>query len=275
MPRALVAAAAIFLCHCDLFQKVGADKVLVVTWLDAPAIDIAPFNTLGNFGTTTVTALFASKGVGEPTPIHGGFTAFFGAGKKVDLVETPVAGTYAATSIENPILAYDDNTEHRYGFIACKTEQAGGCVGEEYDITRIVAAPRVSRDTLTLTPVLGASSFPGFDGSVAVGSALTIAFPPPPANDKYHPFITVFGLKADGTPGQVFSSLPQSSGEFLSFINSTPPTQVVVPAATFALAGPYIVLAVSARLSLVTSTNLFLGSGALSGAANAFVVEAK
>lgn len=275
MSRALAAVAALFLCHCDLFQKAGADKVLVVTWLDAPAIKVAPFNALANFGTTTVTAVFASKGVANVTPVHGGFTAFFGAGKKVNLKETPVVGTYAATSAESPVLVYDDNTQHRYGFIACKTEQAEGCVGEEYDIKSIVGAPHLSRDVLTLSPTLGSSSFAGFDGAVAVGAALSIAFPPPPTDDQYRPFITVFGIKSDGTPGQLYSSFPTNPNDILAFINSTPPTQVTIPAATFASAGPYIVLAVSARLSLDTTTNLFLGSGALAGAANAFVLEAK
>lgn len=267
--------AALFVGHCDLFQKVGADKVLVVTWLDAPKINVAPFNNLANFGTTTVTAVFGSKGVTSVSPVHGGFAAFFGAGKKVDLSETGVAGTYAATSVQNPVLIYDDNIEHRYGFIACKTETADGCVGEEYDINRILAAPHLARDTLTLTPALGASSFPDFDGSVAKGTALSIAFPPAPSDDQYRPFITVFGLQGDGTPGQVYSSFPQDPNAILGFINTTPPSQITIPAETFANAGPYIVLAVSARLSLDTTTNLFLGSGALAGSANAFVIEVK
>jgi hypothetical protein len=274
MLRALAVIAAIICCRCDLFQKAAADKVLVVTWLDAPAITTPPFNQLANFGTTTVTAVFASKGVGNPTPIHGGFTAFFGAGKKVDLTETSVSGTYAATSHDNPILIYDDNPQHRYGFIACKTSSADACVGEEYDINSILAAPRLDRDTIEFSPLLGATTLPGFDGSVAAGQALIVEFPPPPANDQYRPFVTVFGQKSDGTVGQVYSSLPAQASDYLQFINSTPPKQVTIPGSALA-SGPYVVLAVSARLSLDTSTNLFIGSGALAGAASAFVIVAQ
>ncbi len=265
------------LCACDLFEKVAADKVLVVTWFDVPAVDTPPFNLIPDIGATTVTAIFAdAKNRAAPTPVTHGFTAFFGIGKLEPLTETATPGTYMQSSRSADNLAYDPNPQHRYGFEACTKTSAAGCVGEEYTINSILAAPVISKASLSVSPALGPADLPGFDGSLPSGTAFTVTFPPAPAGEQYRPILEVFGNKADGSgPGLVYSSLPTSAQDLLSFLNSTPPTSLTIPADTLSATGAYVVAAASMRLSLQTSTNLFIGSGALAASANVFVVEVK
>ena len=261
------------LTSCALLEKVTANKLLVVTWLKMPSFDQEPFRSLPELGVVTVNAVFIDTSKPPPKPIQGGFAAFFGAGRKVDLIETPVPGVYAQTSAGEPSLIYDDTATRRFGFKACLINR-NGCIGQEYSIGRILAAPSVEREKLTLTPQPTASELPGFSGQWALNQSLTVKFPQPEGDVSYRPILMVFGPtgKADKPFGQIYSTLPASPDKYFDFLNSEVKLELTIPGEVFAAQGPYAVMAATARVNMDTS-GLFAGSGALAGAANGFLLE--
>lgn len=276
-----VAASFVLVAGCSFLFKLRADKVVVLTWLKAPAIDVAPFNQIPDLNMTTATAFFAQGGF-NPTPVTGGFATFFGRGQQFVMTERNpegAPGIYIATSLDDPErgLPYDSDENRRFGMKACidKIEETG-CIGEEFTLTRIRAAPELPKDQMQFEPALQPPDplFQGFDGAIDGNTDLTVIFPEPSDEFRYHALVTVFGPTQGGTPGIVFNSLPLQGPDIVKFITEDPPLRITIPADKFQVAGPYLVLVAAARLNLDSSENVLVGA-AIAGALTAFFVEVK
>ncbi len=266
---------------CQLIFRVRAEKLVVVTWFEAPAIAIPGLPAQDRV--VTATAVFLDrKGGFDPQPVSGGFAGFFGAGKLFPMRERDpggAPGVYTVSSLEpeadSPPLPYDSDENRRYGFKACAVNRGDGCVGEEFMITRIRAAVAIDPTTLVFDPALGTSNFPGFSGLAKAGDPLTVRFPAPSDDAEYRPVLNVLGPAGDPAAPLtlLYSSIPTEAPKLIEFLTTAPELDLVIPGDKLALDGIYVVLAGSARLSLDTSDNLFLGSGAIAGSLNAFIVE--
>jgi hypothetical protein len=212
--------------------------------------------------------------------VSGGFAAFFGRGHQFIMTEKApdvAPGIYTITSLDDPNLPYDADPNRRFGMKACidKIDDTG-CVGDEYQLTRVRAAPPVDPADMQFDPPLQPPSqlFASFHGSVDAGKDLTVIFPPPTPDLQYHALVTVFGPTASGTPGIVFNSLPLQGPDIVKFITETPPTKITIPGDKLQAGGPYMILAATARLNLDSSDNVLVGA-AIAGALTAFFVEVK
>lgn len=266
-------AAALLLVSCGLLEKVTSNKLLVVTWFKMPKFEQEPFASLPGLGTTTVSAIFMDAAKQPPAPVQGGFAAFFGAGKKIDLVESSVPGVYARSSADDAALVYDDSPTKRFGLKACLIYR-NGCIGQEFTISRIRGAPELDRTTLQLDPAPAVSPLPGFDGRISAGQAITLRFPAPSADAVYRPVVMVFGPTGNAAKpvDQIFSTMPSKPEKYFDFLNSEPKFEITIPGEVFSAEGPYAVLAAGARVSMETK-GLFAASGAIAGAATGFLLE--
>ena len=272
-----VAVAAFALTSCNFLFKLRSDKVLVMTWLDAPVIDVEPFRSSPELNMRTATAFFA-KGGFEPVPVSGAFTSFFGRGQQVVMTEKNpelAPGIYTATSLENEKLVYDPDPNRRFGLRACVDNVEGeGCVGEEFTITRIRAAPALEPGMIVFEPPLQTPTLDIFSGAVDPGVDLTVVFPEPTDEFQYHPIVTVLGPTNESPVGMVFNSLPLQGPEIVKFITEAPPLRITIPADKLTQQGLYLVLAATARLNLDSSDNVLIGA-AIAGALTGFVIEVK
>jgi len=267
---------------CQLIFKLRADKIVLLTWLEAPEVNIP--NVMQMPRAVTATAIFLDrKGGVDPVPVSGGFAGFFGAGKLFPMAERDPAaspGVYVVTSLDDraegePALPYDTDENRRYGFKACTVNRGEGCIGEEFSINRILAAPALDASTIVFEPALQPSSFDGFAGTLLAGTALKVKFPTPTDDNRYRPVVTVMAASADPTqaPGLVFNSVPTGGAELVAYLTTEPPLEIDIPADKLSAAGVYVIMTGSARLNLDTSDNLFIGSGAIAGSMNAFLIE--
>lgn len=265
--------SALLFGSCGLIDKVTSNKFLVVTWFKMPAFEQEPFKSLPGLGAVVVNAIYIDASKTPPKPVEGGFAAFFGAGKKVDLVEQPVPGVYAQTSVEDPALIYDSSETKRFGLKACLIYREG-CVGAEQTVRLIKGAPELDLNSLRITPAPTESPLPGFSGRIVKGEPLTINFPAPLPGAVYRPVLIVFGPtgNADKPFEQIYSTMPSAPEKYLDFLNSEPKFELTIPGEVFNAEGPYAVLAATARITLETR-GLFFGSGAIAGAANGFLFE--
>src|SRR5262249_7867929 len=147
--------------------------------------------------------------------------------------------------------------------------------------------PAPIADRGTVTP-LGPGSVSGIEGSVAANTDITVHFPPAQDGNHYRPIVALMSMAVDPTQGVdpqnllgaalgkrsfEYSNMPTSGPELLKFITEDPSLDVTIPGKHFQAPGCYLVLVATARLNIDTSDNLFVGSGAIAGAANAFIVE--
>src|SRR4051794_20193574 len=122
-----IALCAVVLGGCQLITRVRASKVAIVTWLQQPSIQTAPFDQMPENGIITATAFFGQLSPTlQPQPQSGVFSAFFGAGKAHVMTEqAPESGMYIVTSLDDPTLTYDTDENHKFGFKACTDYRDG------------------------------------------------------------------------------------------------------------------------------------------------------
>ncbi len=262
---------------CNLLFKLKATKIVLLTWLSAPKFDTEPFASSKELNAITATA-FIADGIDNPKPVSGAFTAFFGRGQQFVMSEVnpdSAPGIYTVNSLENEKLPYDADPNRRFGMKACLENVADvGCVGEEFTLTKVRAAPAIERDQIVFDPPLQAPTIDTFNGAIDAGTALTVTFPEPTDEFQYHPLVTMLGPTADSPVGIVFNSLPVQGPDVIKFVTEAPPRSITIPADKLSKGGLYLVLVAAARIGLDSSDNVLVGA-AISGAMTGFIIEVK
>lgn len=171
----------------------------------------------------------------EPKPILDARVALAFAGEQVSLLGRG-EGIYGATSVETG-LRYEPGATYEF-------QVATG--GEDYGGRTPAPAP-LAREGLTLSPA--PSHRDGLPDGVLVHPASTSLSITWPQESGRYAYVSVF--RADrATPDRpelLFDTRPKTAKDVLAFVTGNPPTQVEIPAGTFASDGVYAVVVVAAN----------------------------
>ena len=288
-----------FLCSCDqlsaTMQGVSvltkAPDLATAGGMDPALTDVLPFDDMPSQKATLIAVGLAEKesptSTAAPTPVTGAQVFLAWETSEVKACEkSDSTGTYAATSLPlgpcaSTSLAYVQDVKY-----VTRIE-----TGTDVYTINTTPPPPVDASKVTFSPALDTSS--SLSSLVVphheLGLDLTIDWSADAAANENHAFVVLARMNFEGNQANpadvlndtkwkaddanpVFDNTPREPGEMLALILNEPVSHATIPGPeALDVAGMYVLVLTSAKVSQDVSSNLALGSGGLAGAGVAFL----